>query len=154
VDDLVQEGLDATRNVTPIRDFIRGVMAERPAVGVAVLTNFKPSEPDPELHLQAIVDGDKAKHGGETTMPLRGIHQSQNPARGTRPAVIRETDAVSIDDREYTLIWDESVGFSSDYMQWIYADPDIPGPNPERPTVDLDTGIENLATWLYHMTSQ
>lgn len=151
IDDIVQAGLDASRTVTPIREFIQEYMDARPAVGLVVLTNQPPKEDSKKLAIQGVVDGEYSQHGGHSTIPVEGIHQSQNPARGDRPAIVRETDAVRVGGEEYSLSWDETVGYDPDYMRWIYTEPDAIGPSESRPDVGLDEGVEDLTTWINHV---
>jgi hypothetical protein len=152
IDDIISAGLDATRTVKPIREFLSEYMEARPAAGVVVLTNQPPKGDNQALAIQGVVDPEHSQHAGSTTEPVRGIHSSQNPSRGDRPAVIRNTDAVSIDGKEYELNWNESDGYSADYMRWLYTNPEATYQNQSPPNVTLDEGVEDLVTWLYHIS--
>lgn len=135
VDDIISELLDETRNIIPLREFVRRYMEAQPAAGMVILTN---SDSDSTLRIQGVINGEDGMHTPSTTEPLRLIHQSQNPYQPVRPEVVRETDAIRVGGVEKQIDWNETIGYSSSYMKWIYTDLDQSWEEDNRPNLSLD----------------
>jgi len=145
VDDIISDLLDETRSVLPLREFIVGYMESQPAAGMVILTNLDSSS---RLHIQGVITSEDSIQKGLTTQPLRGIGCSQDPYDSVRPKVVRETDAIRVDGVEKQIEWGETIGYSGDYMDWIFTDLDQTWDEDHRPNLSLDDSERIVADYL------
>jgi hypothetical protein len=136
--------LDETRTVVPLKEFVERYMDSQPAAGMVLLTNMDSSK---SLRIQGVVESEASIGQGSTTMPLRGLNRSQSPYDDVRPNVVRETDAVRVDGVVKNVEWGETIGYSSDYMEWIYTDMDEEWGS-TRPDLSLEDCVHIVSDWV------